>query len=542
MSAWNSRFGALVYLAPLILTSSALPALAEGEQVDAAIEEVLVTARKTEENLQETPVAITAVTAQQIDDFGLQNLADVAKITAGLIFDDEFTRDSNRPVIRGQANILGESGVAYFIDGVYISVPINDLDLSLVERVEVVKGPQSALYGRNTYAGAINIVTRSPGETFGGRVSAEVAEDEQYRVTASVSGPLSDTVSGGLSVRHYELNSPFTNQYDDSDIGEQKSQSISGLLDIQASDRLSLRARAYYGERSDGQPAVTISNPADNNCFTDNGGFYGGTGRYFCGVVTPGAINSDWSFQAPGAHLEDDNLQLSLKATFDINENLSLTSITGYNERDYSQLFDADYSGTSFQATVFTPNPFPFAGFPVPPFLYGYVGAMTDFTFSNASEMDNWSQELQLSWTSDRLFGLLGFYHFDQDRYTADNREISEAQWAATRGNYFATLGRMTAMCNANPICASVTPFFGPSFSVSRDQTWLGIKNTAVFGMMSFDLTDQVRLSAEARYQDERITLRFINQALGSDPARVRPTTLPKAILNLCLGEKTSFN
>ncbi|MCY3795506.1 MAG: Plug domain-containing protein, partial [Gammaproteobacteria bacterium] len=96
---------------------------------EAVLEEVLVTARKLEESLQETPVAVTAISASQIEELGLSGLADISKITAGLIFDSEFGRGANRPVIRGQANILADSGVSYFIDGVYISGSIDDYDL-----------------------------------------------------------------------------------------------------------------------------------------------------------------------------------------------------------------------------------------------------------------------------------------------------------------------------------------------------------------------------------------------------------------------------
>ena len=111
------------------------------------IEEIVVTARKRTESLQDTPVAVTAMSSEQIADFGAQSLADISKMTAGLLFDSEFGRGSNRPVIRGQANILGASGVSYFIDGVYIAGAIDDYDLDDVERIEIVKGPQSALYG-----------------------------------------------------------------------------------------------------------------------------------------------------------------------------------------------------------------------------------------------------------------------------------------------------------------------------------------------------------------------------------------------------------
>ena len=117
---------------------------------------IIVTARKVSENLQEVPASVAVVGSGTIDNLALDSVADISKVTAGLTFDDSFGRDSNRPVIRGQANILGDSGVAVFIDGIYFSGSVGDYAVDNIERIEVVKGPQSALYGRNTYSGAIN--------------------------------------------------------------------------------------------------------------------------------------------------------------------------------------------------------------------------------------------------------------------------------------------------------------------------------------------------------------------------------------------------
>ena len=473
---------------------------------DTVLEEVLVTARKLEESLQETPVAVTAISASQIEELGLSGLADISKITAGLIFDSEFGRGANRPVIRGQANILADSGVSYFIDGVYISGSIDDYDLNDVERVEVVKGPQSALYGRNTYSGAINIITRSPGEQFGGRASIEAAGDDQYLLSASISGPLTDTVSGGLTVRHYEMGGPFTNEFDGSDIGEQESQSISGVLEIAASDQLSIRARAYYGERDDGQPAVALIPSVENNCYPDNGGLYGGVGRYYCGVVKARDINTDWPVQAPEAEDTDENLQLSLKVDYQINDTWSFTSITGYNDRQEDFVIDGDYLPTSFQATNFTPGGFPFGGFADgPPFFYGYVGSMTDFTFANSTETEAWSQEIQFSFVTERLSGLFGAYYYDQEQTVRDIREVSAAQRGLAARNFGAEFARMQGVCAANFLCESIVPFFGPAITVPRDVNTVSIENAAVFGLVSFDLADNLSVTLEGRYQDENI-------------------------------------
>ena len=505
---------ALVLAAALGLPSAVAQ---EGAGGNAIVEEVIVTARKLEESLQETPVAVTAVTAAQMESWGLDGLADISKITAGLIFDSEFARGANRPVIRGQANILNDSGVSYFIDGVYVSGSIDDYDLNDVERVEVVKGPQSALYGRNTYSGAINIITRSPGDAFGGRIRLELAEDEQFLVSASLSGPLSEVLSGGLTLRHYEMGGPFTNQFDGSDIGEQQSRSVSGVLEFTPSEQLSIRARAYYAERDDGQPAVMATRYFDNNCYIDNGSLYGGAGRYFCGEVAPGDISSDWPVQAPDTRDTDENTQLSLKIDYQINDAWSLTSITGYNDRNEEFVIDGDYLPTSFHVSNFTPNGFPFGGFADgPPFLYAYAGTMTDFTFATATATESWSQEVQFRFSGDRLQGLLGAYYFDQDQTARDIREVSEAQQGLAQANWFAEFRRMQGLCAANFLCESMAPFFGSAIVVPRDVNGLSIKNAALFGMVSFDLADNLGLTLEARYQDEKIDQEAVVQDLGN--------------------------
>ena len=490
------------------------------EESAGVIEEVVVTARKRSEGLQDVPVAVTAFTADQIAEFGIRDLSDVSKITAGLIFDSEFSRGSNRPVIRGQANILGESGVSYFIDGLYVSGSIDDYDLSNVERIEVVKGPQSALYGRNTYAGAINIATRGAGESVGGDVSLQLAQFNQYQLTAAVSGPLGETVSGGVNVRHFERGGPFTNEYDGSEIGVQQSQSFSAFVELSPGDRLNIRARAYHGQRDDGQPPVAATRYFANNCYPDDGSLYGGAGRYYCGVVEPGPIDTDWTVQAPEAQDTDDHTQIGIRVDLDLTDSLSLTWITGTSQRDESLVIDGDYQPTSFHVANFTPNGFPFGGFADgPPFLYGYVGTMSDFTFASATESETVSQEVQLAFDADRARGMLGAYYYGEDRATRDIREVSAAQQGLAAANFAAELVRMRAICAASFVCESMTPLFGPTIVVPRDSNDISIVNTAVFGMVSVDVGEDLGLTFEGRFQDEEIEQRAVLQDLGSAPA-----------------------
>ncbi|MYF01322.1 MAG: TonB-dependent receptor plug domain-containing protein, partial [Gammaproteobacteria bacterium] len=162
----------------LIAGTVSLAAMALSGQAlaqESLVEEITVTARKVEESLNDTPVSVSAFTTASIEQLDINSVTDIARFTPGLSFSSAFGRSTERPVIRGQGNILArvqfgvESGVAYFVDGMYYAGDIQSLDMSNLERVEVIKGPQSALYGRNTYSGAINFVTRRPGQDFSGR-------------------------------------------------------------------------------------------------------------------------------------------------------------------------------------------------------------------------------------------------------------------------------------------------------------------------------------------------------------------------------------
>ena len=130
-------------------------ALAQSAAAESAkgptLEEVVVTARKREESLQDVPLPVTALTEADIDNRQLSSLDDVAKFTPGLVFSRTFGRATERPVVRGLASILAgtnasvETGVAYFVDGVYYPGDIQNLDMNDVARVEVIRGPQSEI-------------------------------------------------------------------------------------------------------------------------------------------------------------------------------------------------------------------------------------------------------------------------------------------------------------------------------------------------------------------------------------------------------------
>lgn len=491
-------FGSLLFSAPLQLYAQ-------------DVEEIIVTARKKDESLQEVPLAVSVVTAGMVERLGLQDLDDIAKITAGLVFDAEFDRTSNRPVIRGQANILGDSGVASFIDGVYITGSINDYDINDVERVEVVKGPQSALYGRNTYSGAINIITKAPGDTWQGRGLMKFSDDGHQEVSASIKGPVSDSLGVGVTARYFQHDGAFTNTFDGSDIGEQESTSVSAVAVWEPSERFTARARVYVGETADGQTPLVAQPASENNCFPDNGSLYAGLGRYYCGEVRARPVNSDWTIQAPDSANDRDLLQASLSFDFELNARLTLNSVTGYNNADEVFTSEADYGPTSFQTAVF-------ARFPLGPIpgSWGFVGSPVDFTFADRSNIEDISQELRLSWQGESSEFMIGAYYFVQRDDATGNRNLPPNGQALANASFGAAVGSQQAWCGSVPfLCTGIFPLFGPTVAVNRDQNNSDIRNMALFGMAAFDVGDNSKLTLEARWADEKKEQVLIAQDLG---------------------------
>ncbi len=521
-------------LAVSALTS--VPAMAQQEAAPArgaSDDVIIVTARKTEETLQEAPTTVSVVTAAAIDRLGLDNLTDIAKTVPGLVFDDTFGRDANRPVIRGQANILGQSGVAFFIDGIYYSGSLADYDVDTVERFEVVKGPQSALYGRNTYSGAINLISKAPGDTWTGRVQADIAEDDRYEVTANVRGPLAQGLGIALGGRVLDNAGAFRNAFDGTKIGKQQSYSGFGLLQFNNGGPFRASLRANYNVLDDGQPAIFAQPANANNCFPDNGNLFRGQNRYFCGTIQPQQVNTDYRRQfvdPENVGLESKTLNAAFRMDFDFTDELTLTSLTGYNRRTANTKTDGDYSPNSFNMVIFAfgatgPAPAPI----VPPRTTRFTAFATsvqDFTFSNRQVTDDWSQELRLAYEGERIQLMLGGYYFDQSDVSRDTRIVPQGSLARAQANSAAATA---SLCAQLPTCGIFTPInvTAANLPESRNINQFDIENKAIFGSATFDITDTLSFSAEGRYAEEQIrqtTFTFNNGQALPAPRVVQAT------------------
>ncbi len=158
------------------------------------IEEIMVTARKMEESLQQVPISVAAFTADQMRDRGIRNNYDVAAFTPNFNTVQRIGRAGDRPVIRGMVNPpdpnQGEPNASYFIDGVFVSSSIATATTFAMERVEVLRGPQSAQFGRATFSGAINYVTRRPTNEYEGELSLRYGSSDERQLGGWVSGPI----------------------------------------------------------------------------------------------------------------------------------------------------------------------------------------------------------------------------------------------------------------------------------------------------------------------------------------------------------------
>ena len=494
MSLKKVPLAALLSMGAGALAGQAGFAQSESASAGPALEEIVVTARKREESLQEVPLAVTALSAADITNRQVNSIDDLAKFAPGLVFSRSFGRSNERPVVRGLASVLAgtnatvETGVAYFVDGVYYPGDIQTLDMAEVERVEVIRGPQSALYGRNTYAGAINFITRRPGDEMKASVSGGADGDER-QISGRLSGRLSDTLTGGLSVRYFDFDGQWKNELTGKTVGDENSVSFGGTLNFQPTENVELRLRAAHNRDRDGTRPLFYQSPEFNNCApgTRSLASYRLTGstnrnQYFCGEITarpiylndapvtqpivqvPGIPNVNYLVPATpngvydtrqgvafsGVHRDLDLLLASL--SWDINGSGYTASINaGSRSDDRKTGADSDHSSMNIiGANV------------------NGVQPMASGASSAVDKYRDWSVEAKIESPQDRRFRWsVGAYQFDWEQ------KQHRADFASLNGQ-------------------------------DRPEKIFTIENEAIFGSVEFDFTDKLSASAEVRRAEEQ--------------------------------------
>ena len=493
---------------------------AEGDEVT----EILVTARKRQENILEVPVSITAFSAETIERAGIRDLYDVAELTPGLSFFNAQGEFLAVPVIRGVAptDIFGENNTAIFVDGVYISgregLNFSQLDL---ERIEVVKGPQSALYGRNAFSGAINYVTRQPTQEFEGKADATLGTDGRQGGSFSVSGPvLGETLLGRVSGLYDEFDGTYDNPLGGQDIGGYRYRSWQGSLQWNATEDLTVAGSVYYSN-DEIDDAVTMGIGA--NC----------ENRVDTNLAVPRLLNVCGklpSLEERAAQLRDIGTPVALQqaAYFDdesvpvmsraLGEDRELTRahLTIDWDLDYGSLtFLTGYSETSQQALVDGSRglgdqmPFIYceAGVPFSGGLYlcpGNVARQRLVTeLLQIEQEDNtqeFSQEIRFTSPQDRSFRYLGgVYYYDVSSKGRDGGVEAQAAPPAIDQPF----GPFVPIAIGDP---AFRPWFRPNGDLDPLGRVVDGQDTeawSLFASAEYDLTDRVTVDGQIRYGEE---------------------------------------
>jgi iron complex outermembrane receptor protein len=443
--------------AAVTLALSAAPAHAQdqtGQRSGLMIEEITVTARKREENLQDVPLSITAFSRAQVERLNLSTLKDVAKFTPGLIFAEGLAPGDPRPSIRGQSNPRAASrpSVGIFIDGIPIGVGTGLNTQSLdIERIEVVKGPQSVQFGRDVLSGAVNYVTRRPStEAIAGEVDALYGTGDRIDLKARVNVPINDVFAVSLAGRSFDFDGYYETADTGIPLGTETADSVAAAGVAQLGERGSVYLRLSYSDENVGQtawantPANTILGPSPSN-------------RWFFGTFPTNesllAINPiDY------AGLDRQLFRSSLIADYDFG-GVTLQSTTAWNKSNILNDIDTDW--TAIPDTI----------------VFGTI-LLGNLRSEFVREIEDYSQELRLSSAQDqRLRWMAGVYGFKEKITRKDFTRSAAVGSAAPRSR--------------------------ASVNRSRETT----ETLSGFGSLAFDITEALTVTGELRYSRDKLAV-----------------------------------
>ena len=223
-----------------------------GEQTGRITDEIIVTARKKEETLQQAPLAVSAVSGAQLERAGIDSFDEILNVIPNAGQSGGIGGSIQGLIsIRGISTLVRfvglETGVGFYVDGVYMGRPENfNQDLIDIERVEVLRGPQGALFGKNTIAGAINIITKDPSDTLTGVVEAQYGNFNHTRLRGNISGPISDTLSASLSAGYTSRDGFVKHLSDGKDLDDANLTTLRGKVKFAPSDSSEFILSADY--------------------------------------------------------------------------------------------------------------------------------------------------------------------------------------------------------------------------------------------------------------------------------------------------------
>lgn len=435
----------------LLILATAAPASAQ------VLEEILVTAQKREQSMQDVGIAITAISGEQMEALGYTNAQQVTAMAPGVSTVQPNGEANYAIAIRGVANsdftTNVESPVALYLDEVYIS-QMSGAGFMLfdMERVEILKGPQGTLYGRNATGGLAHYLTRKPTQEFEGYGRLIIGDYEQIKFDGAIGGGFGDKVSARLSVAHHQNDGYVTNVFPGAPSGKLNNaddQAWRLQLLFEPTDALSILLN-YRGSTQDIRTGFF-----EHVTTTAGGDLQPATFNPVLGYdeVDDNTDPYRGSFDRAGFN-ELDTEGFSATVNWDINESMTLTSISDYSTVERVYMEDSDAS----PARV--------------------------FNFFLTTDSEQLSQELRLSGETDRTRWVVGAYYLDLD--------ISDSNGIVT-----------DAFIEADPADGGFgipTPFDAGVYNPYRSE----LESTSVFAQLEFDFSDQFRGIIGARYINDQ--------------------------------------
>lgn len=467
----QGKFRMISSVSMIMLAWSAGPTAASAQDASAPTEtsndtnDIVVTATKRSESLEEVPIAVSVFTSEAIADAGITRPGDLLAQVPNVTFIEDNSGEAYVN-IRGQTAVRNsDPNVAFVIDGVTLSsVKGFNQDLFDISQIEVLKGPQSALYGRNAAAGAVVITTKGPGDTLEGQIVGTLGNNDTQRLNASISGPLSDTLGFSLAGSGRHTDGSYTNIT----TGEkaQRATSFSG------------RARLVYDDHDRLRFDLKVEGVKNRGASTAYVAQFVGLPLGGFPATELDANNTDIPYSSNVRTDFDEKFwTVSLKADYDF-DFATFTSITGYNK--LKQYYGSD-------SPPYIPLDTGLAG----------GGTVQQYFYNDT----NFSQEFRLTSPSSGPFRWqVGFYYlkFKRDQATKINLD---------------TLGRLPDDSpELDPATAAIP-------TVAYSNPIYNTENYAPFASLQFDVTPQLKLSVAGRYDTEKRSIRE-----ASDPS-INPLT-----------------
>ena len=516
--------------AAILLSVTATGTLADSSR-SSMLEEVVVTAEKREASLQDTPISITAFSANALEQMGVFEVNAVADFSPNVrISKQTSTADNIAIAIRGISSaepaLTVDPAVALYMDGVYIARSAGAaFDIVDLERIEVLRGPQGTLYGRNATGGAINLISQKPKGEFGFKQLLSSGNDGYFRSQTTVDTPTWNNASAKLSYVHNQKDGRTDNAYGLGEHGQQEADAFRIALLWDAAENLTLEYVYDQNER-------TGNGMTDQITFVRDGQAAVGGAIIKQAQETSSATRADQVYK----YNADDDVSFSdikgnaLTVTWDVGE-VTYKSITSYRE------WDSASAGTDFGS-------FPSDGLTV---LDGKGGTVPEgelvsvFRALRESSQQQFTQEFQAVGNAfdDQLRFVVGAYYFEEQ-----GKEDNPQTLAIPAIYAYGDLNQLTQsfLCAdptfANPFaCIGKDTVVGPStFVYTIDNNAL-----ALYGQFSYSLTDRMDITLGLRYTEDEKTTTLLTSDLDSKASDNWSNFSPSLTLDYVLNDDVNL-